>query len=688
LPSTSQSTDLESEINQILVWERLTIFRSLLSFFRQIRKPELKVFYVEITPFASRLMNLLKFKVLNAKLFHNVDLGGVSRKDQSGTALRYKTEELSWLVVEDFLVDKTLSVKAYRSEEDCWRRIVHSWYVMKVRKKTELLFLLKNYLLEIYPEVEKKIVFDSFPLFHNWIKFMPVTNSIKLFQWPSLFLIFSPILILGKVFLSWLHAYIMPIPTKTNIQSTDRRPKIFEEHAPTIFSRYPIAGHLFWYPPSGISPERVVLFFDRSDSHCCQESIEKVESKKFTWLDMTSKRLFPVSGKVLLTAAFGVILPKRIKKEFLYLYALQIYLVFIVEWYRNIIRKYNVRVVHQNQECWPSPLSLALATRLEDGIFVWNHLSVDHYPVSYFNTGFADLVFSWGEYNDGYFNSHNFKYRYLVQTGLIAGENITPYDEILGKELRNKFAKKVDFVITLFDSSHRLDSINSTTEMMIQFYKQILNLILENETWGVLIKSKGISFQKIENLEMIQKPLRKLISEKRCVIPKLNARVIPACHAADISLCFDINSAGFITGLAGKPAIYWDISGGFEHPLYQLNINDNIIFQNYDEIKKTLVRFKDGNKIIGNHEKFLSMIDPFGDGRGSERAGRVIAAFLEGLDAGKTRDQSLKDAIDGFARKWGQDKVTVFGQRKDHEGNRVWGKVRDSVKQSLREELN
>jgi hypothetical protein len=54
------------------------------------------------------------------------------------------------------------------------------------------------------------------------------------------------------------------------------------------------------------------------------------------------------------------------------------------------------------------------------------------------------------------------------------------------------------------------------------------------------------------------------------------------------------------------------------------------------------------------------------DGRGSERAGRVIAAFLEGLDAGKTRDQSLKDAIDGFARKWGQDKVTVFGQKKDH----------------------
>ena len=67
-------------------------------------------------------------------------------------------------------------------------------------------------------------------------------------------------------------------------------------------------------------------------------------------------------------------------------------------------------MVHQHQECWPEPLSLALATRLEGGIFVWNHWSVDHYPVSYFNTGFADLVFSWGEYNDGYFNCHFYSY--------------------------------------------------------------------------------------------------------------------------------------------------------------------------------------------------------------------------------------------------------------------------------------
>jgi hypothetical protein len=688
MQSASESIGIESGINQIIVWERLTLFRFVLSVFKQIINPGLNVHYVVITPFARKLMNFLNFRALNTKLFIKIDLGGISRKDHSGNAIIYKTEELTWRVVEDYLADKTLSVKAYQSEEDCWRRIVHSWYLIKIKGKTELLFLLKNYLIEFYPEVEKKIVFDSFPLYKNWLKTMPVSNSLKLYQWPNAVLIFFPILSIGKVILSWLHAYIMLIPPKTNIQLSDRRPRIFEEYEPNIFSRYPIAGHLFWYPSSGISPERVVLYFDRSDTHCCQESIEDVEKNKFTWLDMLKISQFPLSGKVLLAVAISVILPKRINKELLYLYGLQIYLIFIVEWYRNIIRKYNVRVVHQHHECSPLSLSLALATRLEGGIFVWNHWSIDHYPISYFNTGFADLVFSWGEYNDGYFNCQNFKYRYILQTGLIAGDAYESSDKKIGRKLRNEFPEKVDFVVAIFDTSHQLDSICVSTEMVIEFYKNILNLIVENENWGVIIKSKGVSFQRIETQEVIQKPLRKLFSGKRCVISKLNSRVIPASIAADISLCYEINSAGIIAGLAGQQVIHLDRSGGLKHPLYQLNLNKNIIFQSYEEIKKNLESFENGNSEIGNHQKCLSLMDPYRDGRGPERAGEVIAAFLDGLDAGKTRDQALKDAVAGFARKWGQDKVTVFGQRKDHEGNRVWEKVRDSVKQSLREELN
>ena len=78
----------------------------------------------------------------------------------------------------------------------------------------------------------------------------------------------------------------------------------------------------------------------------------------------------------------------------------------------------------------------ALFAKKEQAIFVWNHWSVDHLPISYFNNGFADLVFSWGDYNDGYFNAHKYRYSYMLQTGLIAGESIYDSDKELGAEIR------------------------------------------------------------------------------------------------------------------------------------------------------------------------------------------------------------------------------------------------------------
>ena len=45
-------------------------------------------------------------------------------------------------------------------------------------------------------------------------------------------------------------------------------------------------------------------------------------------------------------------------------------------------------------------------------------------------------------------------------------------------------------------------------------------------------------------------------------------------------------------------------------------------------------------------------------------------------------DTEYKDLI-----KWGEDKVTIYGQCKDNQMNRVWRDVRESVKKSLRDTL-
>ena len=73
------------------------------------------------------------------------------------------------------------------------------------------------------------------------------------------------------------------------------------------------------------------------------------------------------------------------------------------------------------------------------------------------------------------------------------------------------------------------------------------------------------------------------------------------------------------------------------------------------------------------------MIDPFRDGRGPERAGKVIASFLDGIDSGKSRDVALKNAVDEYRLMWGKNRVSFYGEKKEDKGNRVWRKIRNSV---------
>ena len=129
--------------------------------------------------------------------------------------------------------------------------------------------------------------------------------------------------------------------------------------------------------------ERVVLYFDRKDD-VFKTYVNDVERNGFSWVELNWRFKSKVYFLKLIKMFFKVQIPSPLKRYDINLYLVQLYLVFIVEWYRGIIKKYNIKVVHQHQECWPTPLCLALAVKKEHGIFVWNHWSVDHFqfPIS------------------------------------------------------------------------------------------------------------------------------------------------------------------------------------------------------------------------------------------------------------------------------------------------------------------
>ena len=146
--------------------------------------------------------------------------------------------------------------------------------------------------------------------------------------------------------------------------------------------------------------------------------------------------------------------------------------------FREAFKKYKCKIIHQHQEFWPNTLVMALALRMERGIFVWNHWSVDHFPISYFNWGFADIIFSWGDYNDGYFNSHDFSYKYLFQTGLIASDGNYKVSNIEKIKIKEKLSNNLDLIINILDGSYGPNHHNSKISM-IYFYKELLKKFMK-----------------------------------------------------------------------------------------------------------------------------------------------------------------------------------------------------------------
>ena len=634
--------------------------------------------YVYSSPLARKLLTSFSFI---SNIFSQINIGSIHRLDETRSSLRYTTEELTWQIVKSYLANKELKINGYFEKEDFWSRIIHSWYVTRIRHKTELYFLLRNFINGVPAQKEVKIYFDTFPLFHFWLANMPKVKSLSASQAANMWEVLLPTLMLGKLVFDLILGHTRLFGQRTNITKSDKKPKIFVQHLSKIFSRYPHAGHLFWYPSTGLDGERVALYFDRKDDVLSKESIEEVEKNNFSWVDLNGRFKSKVGIFKLIKIFLKVRIPGSLKKSDVYLYVVELYLVFIVEWYRAIIKKYNVKVVHQHQECWPIPLCLALAVKKERGIFIWNHWSVDHFPISYFNAGFADLVFSWGEYNDGYFNCHNYKYDYMVQTGLISGENILHSDISSAQNIRKNFSSDVTFVFTILDTSHSEDHLDSTTQKVLEFYSWIFTYTQNNKDCGIIIQSKGISFDKIKKNKLISDELSQLMSNGRCIIADKYSRMVRSSVAADLSICFAINSAGIISGLAGQRAIYWDVSGELDHPLYKLKLEKNIIFKDLKDIEEELNRYRTDMSDLGDHSKWISIIDPFRDGQGPKRAGEVIEAFMNAIDKGESKNIALRNAVERYKIKWGKDKVTVFGNIADNKGVKVWKKVKiDSSK--------
>ena len=546
------------------------------------------------------------------------------------------------------------------------------------------IFFIKHQYENKYLDKVDKISFIGEPFMFDNIFYKLLNKDIinvNFMTWTDISAWFSRIVRLLKLFAlavySWCYKFF-----QYDYQNKEKKEHIFEEHISNIFNRYPEAGHLFWFESSKVDPKDLVLYFDRVDPKINRKLTKEIDNRGMCAVNMIHPVIHVEHPFKLLINTFKAV---KWLKSFSYqevdIWLTQIRYYFLINCFRETFKKYKCKIIHQHQEFWPNTLVMALAIRMEKGVFVWNHWSVDHFPVSYFHWGFADIIFSWGKYNDGYFNCHSFSYKYLFQTGLIAGDGNLNINEEKEKKFSQQLSADLDLVINILDGTCGTRHQNSF-DSMIYFYKEILSKIYNHKNWGATIKSKSNTFEKIIYNKEVAYYVNLLKNENRLVILPSELKVSTSANISDISVCYGINSAGVIAALSGSKSIYWDLPGAIEHPLYYLEKKDSLIFSTINEIVQALEKFVLGNKKIGNHEDCLSLFDTFRDDQGRKRAGQIISRLFSDLKNNINLDESFNKIKKEYEDEWGKKLVHAFGEGDDHKGNHLWQQVQKNIKKS------
>ena len=113
------------------------------------------------------------------------------------------------------------------------------------------------------------------------------------------------------------------------------------------------------------------------------------------------------------------------------------------------------------------------------------------------------------------------------------------------------------------------------------------------------------------------------------------------------------------SALAGTPTLLLNIEGYSHSPLERLGLG-RVVFKSWDDLWKACQAHwdsRDGVPGLGDWSQMLDELDPFRDGRASERMGTYLKWLVEGFKEDLPRETVLADAAERYTRRWGRDKI-------------------------------
>ena len=428
---------------------------------------------------------------------------------------------------------------------------------------------------------------------------------------------------------------------------------------------------IVWFPASGIKPDNVLFYID--DNPFSIEDKKTLEAYEMDWVDLRQ----PDLAHRLETGTL-VGLPQEAKADTGQRDQVRGLDWWADDWIRQeaqelngLIRRwlsfyelYNVRIQFIAEEGFAHNIAQAIALDYSGyGLLIGKQRSELFQPAGT-QMGYypRDVFFLWNVRACSRLRSNGDRIRFGVVTGHPNDQSFQNSAKKTGEELRGKVANNgAEYVVAFFDNMHSPE-LHFSTKSMCALYEALLNKVLDDVSFGLLIKSKKPLV--LDTLPSVQPLLEAAIKTGRCIKLDNEFGRIPsdASQGADIAIGVGISSAVVEAVLAGCRGLHYDMTKLRDHEFYEWG-NDRLIFDDLNCMMQALDNAKEkktGFLDLGVWDEYLDELDPFRDGCAAERIGAYLKWCLDGFEKGLGRLDAMERANKRYADIWGADKVVAL----------------------------
>jgi hypothetical protein len=424
---------------------------------------------------------------------------------------------------------------------------------------------------------------------------------------------------------------------------------------------------LFWWRNSSVASDRLLYMFEREDIQPTKDRVKQVQNLGIESVALTSKFLGDNPGLLIKnrkSSSFLVTFKnfcfalKLARKTFIAdefssaVLALVNWQYFIGRKLSDIYKTLNLKGVFHFEEAGIDVVSLASV--MNDSMRIGTHWA-SHTGINQTSSRSHQVYFLWGDHDTQLVLDTGSMSRTLLISGCFLSDHSNKearqHAETALKEMRKEGAR---YTLTLFDSSTPCP----------EFYRFFLQWLVDDPCLGLLIKSKGKSWN-----EVCGHGLNGLVdrAKRSNRIHVLDLRSSPADAAllSDFAIGVTAISALVVSALQGARVIFLDyerIDQGLQKPyciLHSLGSN-RCVFYEPEVMRQALMDYFEnptGNPSLGDATPILDQLDPFRDGKASQRIGEFVSWYLEELNDGLNADDAIRSATEKYANKWGADKV-------------------------------